>query len=97
MMWVSHLTPKWSSLGLEVLKIGNPRHNNQGKFSIKKNTLFDQLGEILLMKYLSDSLEVVAELPFAPGNITLTPDGRLILSLHQFYNPEMRVAELTKD
>lgn len=42
-----------------------------------------------------DRLEIVAELPLAPGNITLTPDGRLILSLHQFYQPAMQVAELT--
>ena len=46
------------------------------------------------MKTLSDSLAVVASLPVPPGNITLTPDGRIFLSLHQFYNPEIRVAEL---
>lgn len=42
-------------------------------------------------------LEVVAELATAPGNITLTPEGRLIFSLHQFYNPKIKVAELTQD
>ncbi|MDZ8223775.1 MULTISPECIES: L-dopachrome tautomerase-related protein [unclassified Nostoc] len=49
------------------------------------------------MKNLRDRLEVIAELPIAPGNITVTPEGRIILSLHQFYNPEIKVAELTKD
>ena len=42
-------------------------------------------------------LEVVAELQDAPGNITLTPDGRMIISLHQFYGPKLRVAEVGKD
>ncbi len=42
-------------------------------------------------------LEVVAELTLAPGNITLTPEGRIFVSLHQFYTPEMRVVEITPD
>ena len=42
-------------------------------------------------------LDVVAELQEAPGNITLTPDGRMIISLHQFYDPKLRVAEVAKD
>jgi hypothetical protein len=42
-------------------------------------------------------LEVVAELERAPGNVTVTPDGRIILSLHQFYDPELRVVELLDD
>ncbi|MGK7926635.1 MAG: L-dopachrome tautomerase-related protein [Spirulina sp.] len=46
------------------------------------------------MATLSESLEVVAALPVPPGNITLIPDGRLFLSLHQFYNPTRAVAEL---
>lgn len=43
------------------------------------------------------SLEEVAQLSQAPGNITLTPEGRLIMSLHQFYEPELRVVELGAD
>ena len=46
------------------------------------------------MQTLSDSLAVVTSLPVPPGNITLTPEGRIFLSLHQFYNPKMSVAEL---
>ena len=42
-------------------------------------------------------LEVVATLQDAPGNITLTPDGRMIISLHQFYGPKLRVVEVAKD
>lgn len=46
------------------------------------------------MKSLANSLNVVASLPVSPGNITLTPDNRLFCSLHQFYNPEIPVAEI---
>jgi sugar lactone lactonase YvrE len=42
-------------------------------------------------------LEVVATVNEPPGNITCTPTGRVILSLHQFMNPEWRVAELLPD
>jgi sugar lactone lactonase YvrE len=42
-------------------------------------------------------LEVVATLSQGPGNIAVTPDGRIILSQHQFYSPELRVVELLKD
>jgi sugar lactone lactonase YvrE len=38
-------------------------------------------------------LEVVASLDRAPGNITVTPDQRTIVSLHQFFAPDWRVAE----
>lgn len=46
---------------------------------------------------LAEPLEVVAELDQGPGNVTVTPDGRIILSLHQFYAPENRVVELMPD
>ncbi len=38
-------------------------------------------------------LEVIASTERAPGNITVTPDRRIIVSLHQFFVPEWRVAE----
>ncbi len=38
--------------------------------------------------------EVVATLQEGPGNIAVTPQGRIILSKHQFYDPEFRVVEL---
>jgi sugar lactone lactonase YvrE len=43
------------------------------------------------------ALEVVAELDQGPGNITVTPDGEIIVSLHQFYKPELRVATVGDD
>jgi sugar lactone lactonase YvrE len=39
-------------------------------------------------------LEVVAELTEGPGNITVTPAGQIIVSLHQFYNHDVRVARV---
>lgn len=41
--------------------------------------------------------QVVARLERAPGNITVTPHGRIIVSLHQFYDPPYRVAEVMRD
>jgi len=42
-------------------------------------------------------LEVVHRLDVAPGNLTVTPKGRIITSLHQHYAPELRVAEVLED
>lgn len=41
--------------------------------------------------------EIFAELPQAVGNITFTPDKRVIFSHHPFFSPEIRVAELNPD
>ena len=41
-----------------------------------------------------DGIEIVAELDISPGNITVTPEGRIIVSLHQHFEPEPRVAEV---
>ena len=43
------------------------------------------------------ALEIVATLEKGPGNIAVTPEGRIIISLHQFYEPEYRVMELLQD
>ncbi|MDJ0949551.1 MAG: L-dopachrome tautomerase-related protein [Alphaproteobacteria bacterium] len=47
----------------------------------------------------AEGLEVVARFEPAnpPGNIAVTPDGRLIMSLHPFYVPAHRVVEVLKD
>ncbi|MGF1493202.1 MAG: L-dopachrome tautomerase-related protein [Microcoleaceae cyanobacterium] len=42
-------------------------------------------------------VEIVAEVTQAPGNITVTPDGRIIISLHQFYQTRDRVVEVKPD
>jgi len=39
------------------------------------------------------TLEIFAELDHSPGNLTITPDGRFVMSLHQFYMPPYPVAE----
>lgn len=43
------------------------------------------------------SFETFATLQQAPGNIAITPDGRIIVSQHQFYNPTYRVVEVLAD
>lgn len=43
------------------------------------------------------TLDVAAELYLGPGNITLTPEGEIIVSLHQFYGHDIRVARVADD
>ncbi|MEM7667754.1 MAG: L-dopachrome tautomerase-related protein [Pseudomonadota bacterium] len=42
-------------------------------------------------------VEVVAEMSEAPGNVAVTPKGRIIASLHQFYEPARQVVEILPD
>ena len=44
-------------------------------------------------------LEIVAEFPaeHPPGNIAVTPEGKLIMSQHQFYGAPLRVVEVNSD
>ena len=46
-----------------------------------------------------EELEVVAEFSaeHPPGNIAITPEGRLIMSQHQFYGAPLRVVEVLED
>jgi sugar lactone lactonase YvrE len=39
-------------------------------------------------------LEIVAQLDKGPGNITLTPAGKIVVSLHQFFGHDVRVASI---
>ncbi len=41
----------------------------------------------------TSKFDVFAELDSGPGNVTATEDGRIILSLHQFYEPKYSVIE----
>ena len=41
--------------------------------------------------------ELFASVPQSVGNITFTPDNRVIYSHHPFFAPEIRVAELNPD
>ena len=43
------------------------------------------------------AFEVVATLQQGPGNVAVTPEGRIIISNHQFYDPEFRVMEVHAD
>lgn len=44
-----------------------------------------------------NNFEIFASLNQGPGNLTITPDGRIIMSLHQFYEPRYSVVELLPD
>ena len=43
---------------------------------------------------IADTLEIVAQLDKGPGNITVTPAGKIVVSLHQFYGHDLRVASV---
>ena len=47
----------------------------------------------------ANEIELVAELPpeTPPGNIAISPDGRIFLSVHGFYNQPAKVVELLQD
>ena len=46
-----------------------------------------------------NELEIVAEFPaeHPPGNVAVTPEGRIIMSQHQFYGAPLRVVEVLDD
>ena len=46
---------------------------------------------------LAATLEIVAELDKGPGNITVTPDGIIVVSLHQFFGHDVRVASVDRN
>ncbi len=43
------------------------------------------------------TLEIVAQLDKGPGNITVTPAGKIVVSLHQFYGHDLRVASVDEN
>lgn len=43
------------------------------------------------------ALETVARLEVGPGNLTVTPDGTVFLSLHQFYSPAHRLLRIAPE
>ena len=47
-------------------------------------------------KYPDSALEVVADLPTPPGNIAVSRDGRVFISVHPEAHPDLKVVELVK-
>ena len=41
----------------------------------------------------NSNFEILANLDKGPGNVTATPSGRIVMSLHQFYQPQYTVVE----
>ncbi len=48
---------------------------------------------------LAGGLETYLEFPkdVPPGNLAIAPDGRMFMSVHEFYGPELRVVEVMPD
>jgi sugar lactone lactonase YvrE len=44
-----------------------------------------------------NQVEIVANLPDRPGNLAVTPEGRIIMSMHPFGQPKFKVLELLPD
>ena len=40
------------------------------------------------------TFEIVAQVDKGPGNITVTPTGKIVVSLHQFFGHDVRVASI---
>ena len=90
-----------------VIVNGNPPFSNREKDTVRRLLVFILAQAALALSTVGANpvteadrkgnratLEVVAELAQGPGNITVTPDGRILVSLHQFYNHDIRVARL---
>lgn len=57
-------------------------------------------GAVLLASpVLADGLETYASFPkdMPPGNLAIAPDGRMFMSVHEFYGPELRIVEVMPD
>ena len=54
---------------------------------------------ILASPVWASELEVYLEFPkeMPPGNLAIGPDGRMFMSVHEFYGPELRVVEVMPD
>lgn len=57
--------------------------------------LLNSIGAIAAVNAVE--LEIVAQLTEPPGNIAITADGRIIVSVHQIYDRDLRAIELKAD
>ena len=57
------------------------------------------LSATLILPAAAESPEVYLEFDKStpPGNLAIGPDGRMFMSVHEFYGPELRVVEVMKD
>ena len=45
----------------------------------------------------TSKFDILAKLEHGPGNVTVTDNGQIIMSMHQFYAPKFTVVEVKKD
>ncbi|WP_415919845.1 L-dopachrome tautomerase-related protein [Tateyamaria sp. SN6-1] len=57
------------------------------------------LAAVLASPVAAADLETYLEFPkdMPPGNLAIGPDGRMFMSVHEFYGPELRVVEVMPD
>ena len=59
------------------------------------------LGAALVLSTAAGATELETYLEFPkdtpPGNLAIAPDGRMFMSVHEFYGPELRVVEVMPD
>jgi sugar lactone lactonase YvrE len=90
-----------------VIINGNQPFSNKGKGTVRGLLVFILAQAALTLSTVganpviessregnTTTLEVIAELNQGPGNITVTPNGWILVSLHQFYDHNIRVARL---
>ncbi|WP_434051273.1 MAG: L-dopachrome tautomerase-related protein [Roseibium sp.] len=57
------------------------------------------LSAALIFPAAADGIETYLDFDksMPPGNLAIGPDGRMFMSVHEFYGPELRVVEVMKD
>lgn len=73
------------AIGVLMLFGCNTNHEKKSAINTEANVSVPEMGQV----------EIVAELPFNPGNVAVSSDGRVFASVHQFRNPELKVIEIT--
>jgi hypothetical protein len=82
------------------MRRNSPAVNTHHQESIMKNVL---LGALLMaigvVSLAADEkpFEVIAEFDQTPGNVAVSPHGRVFVSMHPFANPDIRVMEVKRD
>jgi DNA-binding beta-propeller fold protein YncE len=76
----------------------NQNMNTELQFADSNNQFTSQPSRFRsLSKIAKNQVEIVAQLSERPGNLAITPDGRIIMSLHPFGKPKYKVLELLPD
>lgn len=64
---------------------------------MRRLLFFSLLLAITACQWMDPKLEPVATVEEGPGNIAVTPDGRIFISNHSLYSPQQKLVELLSD